>query len=184
MTLKDSITSFIYTIHPFMWFVAAVIIAVGYSWYIAGQLTEGRKQLLGLIAIIGFYLAYKMQGKRLIGLQKAKDIAYKETIRMQNRGELLTGALRNYPEAKLWEIEGQPQNYIVAAIIDNPKPTIVVYFVHPYEVPEHLQVEAHRVVEDYFTVEQIPDLRFLVPNDVISYLQQKAALEKKYGTEL
>jgi hypothetical protein len=168
---------------PFVWFILIVCVIVGFMLYQANQLTDSNKYILIGVAFFGILLGLRNRERKLIGINKAKSIARRETATMQNRGEILSGNPVRYCEATLQRIEGKPQHYITASYIQAPKPFFIVFFINPYEGPEHLAIEKIKRVF-WFDIEQIPDYKVIIPPDIVQYAKLKKSLEEQHGTDL
>lgn len=154
-------------VNPLFW-VGIGFAIISYFLIIRGQplSIELQYAYLGFIVLL-LMLAFWTRERRLLSIEEVKEIAFKASEIMQNRGEIKeSGRLIKIEDGVIREINGKPDRTDVAIFVDSQEPVFLVYSVHPYT--GYIMRVTKR---DYWSAIKSPDLRYILTPSVIEQLQ-------------
>lgn len=140
-----------------LFIVATIFIGVLYLTEASRGIPAERQNLyLGGMAVM-ILLAFLTKERRLLELDEAIKIAYKNARRM--KAENITkyeGKLVPIEDAKLWEMQERPKAILCGIGIEGDEPKVIVYYLDPYS-----GYIKHREVVQWWKASHEPDLKIV-----------------------
>lgn len=136
------------------------------------KLDDTTRDILLVFAVILILLAFLFKEKKLLTIREAQEIAYRDSKKSQNKGEIREeGKLVVLEDGRLRRISDNkgnetPNSIYVAVGLEGPHNIVLVYGIHPYT--GYILSISKR---EYWDSTVDPDLKIVIPPQWVEFLE-------------